>query len=283
LISPKDHRIHGEFNQAATSTGRLSSSNPNLQNIPIRGEIGGRMRSAFVPGNRDSYLLSADYSQIELRLLAHMSEDPTLIDAFERNQDVHARTASEVFDKKIEDVTAEMRRVGKTLNFALIYQQGAYATAQALGITNKEAAQFIEKYFKRYDRVKAFLDRTIEEARVNGYVETLWKRRRYFRFLNDRNDALRRAEERAACNAPLQGSAADLMKLAMITLDRELSEKRLSSKLILQVHDELVLEVPGSEVDETKRVVERAMLQGQPFKVPLKVDMGAGKSWMDAK
>jgi DNA polymerase-1 len=274
LISNKDRRIHGEFSQIGTSTGRLSSSNPNLQNIPIRSEIGSRMRKAFVPGNANSYLLSADYSQIELRLLAQMSEDPTLIDAFERNQDVHARTAGEIFDKPIEAVTSEMRRVGKTLNFALVYQQGAFATAQALGITNKEASQFIEKYFTRYARVKTFLEKTISDAKVNGYVETLWKRRRHFRFLNDRNDMLRRAEERAACNAPLQGSAADLMKLAMISLDQELVKRKLSSKLVLQVHDELVLEVPEYELEEVKQVIETAMLQGQPFKVPLKIDIG---------
>jgi DNA polymerase I len=283
LVSGKDHRVHGEFNQTVASTGRLSSSNPNLQNIPIRSEVGSRMRKAFIPAAPDHYLLSADYSQIELRLLAHMSEDPTLIDAFERNQDVHARTAGEIFDKSIEEVTADMRRVGKTLNFALIYQQGPFATAQSLGITTKEAAQFIEKYFSRYSRVKAFLDTLIRDAKATGYVETLWKRRRYFRFLNDRNDVLRRQEERAACNAPLQGSAADLMKMAMISLDKELSHHKLASKLILQVHDELVLEVPERELDEVKEIVEKAMLQGQPFKVPLKVDVGVGKSWMDAK
>jgi DNA polymerase-1 len=283
LISNKDGRIHGEFNQTTTSTGRLSSSNPNLQNIPIRTEIGSRMRRAFVPKERDAYLLSADYSQIELRLLAHMSEDPTLIDAFERNQDIHARTAGEIFDKPIEEVTPEMRRIGKTLNFALIYQQGAYATAQALGVTNKEASQFIDKYFKTYGNVRDFLDQTIEDARKSGYVETLWKRRRYFRFLNDRNDTLRRQEERAACNAPIQGSAADLIKLAMIALDQQLLVRKLKSQLILQVHDELVLEVPAAELEETKIAVEEAMLLGQPFRVPLKVDFGFGKNWMDAK
>jgi DNA polymerase-1 len=283
LISPKDRRIHGEFSQTGTSTGRLSSSNPNLQNIPIRSEVGSRMRKAFIPGAANSYLLSADYSQIELRVLAHMSEDPTLIDAFERNQDVHARTAGEIFDKPIEEVSSDMRRVGKTLNFALIYQQGAFATAQALGVTNKEAAQFIEKYFIRYARVKTLLEKTISDAKKSGFVETLWKRRRYFRFLNDRNDPLRRAEERAACNAPFQGSAADLMKLAMITLDQELVKRKLSSKLVLQVHDELVLEVPESELEEVKQVVESAMLQNQPLKVPLQVDIGWGKNWMDVK
>jgi DNA polymerase-1 len=279
----RDGRVHGEFNQTATATGRLSSSNPNLQNIPIRTEMGSRMRRAFIPENASHVLLSADYSQIELRLLAHMCEDPTLIDAFEKDQDVHARTAGEIFDRAIEEVTPEMRRVGKTLNFALVYQQGAYATAIDLRISQKEAAQFIEKYFARYGNVRKFLDDTIQNARQTGYVETIWKRRRYFKFLNERNDALRRAEERAACNAPIQGSAADLMKLAMIALDKELTLRNLNARLILQVHDELVLEVPHEELSETKKVIEEAMLMNQPFKALLKVDMGAGKSWMDTK
>jgi DNA polymerase-1 len=283
LIGKKDKRVHGEFNQAATSTGRLSSSNPNLQNIPIKSEIGSKMRRAFVPQKSDSVIISADYSQIELRLLAHMAEDPTLIDAFEKNQDIHARTAGEIFDIPIEEVSTEMRRVGKTLNFALVYQQGAFATAQDLKISTKEAAQFIEKYFSRYGKVRAFLDSTIQNAKRTGYVETIWKRRRYFKFINDRNEALRKAEERAACNAPIQGSAADLMKLAMIRLDKELSANKLSGKLILQVHDELLLEVPAVELEATKKVVEESMLLGQPFKVPLRVDLGVGKSWAETK
>lgn len=283
LIWSRDSRLHGEFNQTATSTGRLSSSNPNLQNIPIRTEIGRRIRRAFVPGDPGSLLVSADYSQIELRFLAHMSEDETLIDAFTKEQDVHARTAGEIFDLSIDEVTADMRRIGKTLNFALIYQQGPFATSQQLGITTKQASAFIEKYFSRYSKVRAFLDRTIAVAKQTGYVETLWKRRRYFKYLNDRNDVLRRAEERAACNAPLQGSAADLMKLAMNRLDKELKERNLHAKLILQVHDELVLEVSEKEVDETKQVIVDAMLMGQPLKVPLRVDVGAAKNWMEIK
>ena len=283
LISERDGRLHGEFNQTSTSTGRLSSSNPNLQNIPIRTELGRRMRRTFVPRDANSVILSADYSQIELRLLAEMSKDETLIDAFAKNQDVHARTSSEIFDTPIESVTADMRRIGKTLNFALIYQQGAYSTAQGLGISTKEASAFIEKYFSRLARVRTFMDQTIDTARKDGFVETLWKRRRYFKFLNDRNEAMRRADERAACNAPLQGSAADLMKLAMIRLDNELAKRKLNAKLILQVHDELVLEVPKSEVEETKAVIIEAMLMDQPFEVPLKVDVGVGTNWRDAK
>ena len=281
LVWQKDHRLHGEFNQTGTSTGRLSSSNPNLQNIPIRTELGQRMRRAIVPGRPDAVLMSADYSQIELRVLAHMSCDETLIDAFTKNQDIHARTAGEIFDTPIEQVTTEMRRIGKTLNFALIYQQGPYATAQQLGISTKEASAFIEKYFARYSKVRKYFDKAIEAAKSMGYVETLWHRRRYFRYLNDRNDALRKAEERAACNAPLQGSAADLMKLAMIKLDQQLKERALNAWLILQVHDELVLEVPNSEIDDTRQVVIDSMLLGQPLKVPLVVDVGIGPNWMD--
>jgi DNA polymerase-1 len=278
-----DGRLHGEFNQVTTATGRLSSSNPNLQNIPIKTALGRRIRRAFVPGHRDSVLISADYSQIELRILAHMSGDPTLADAFRRDQDIHARTAGEIFDVPIEKVTPEMRRVGKTINFALIYQQGAYSTAQDLGISNREAQAFIDKYFQRYPKVRSFMTGTIEEARRRGFAETIWGRRRYFRYLNDRNDAIRKADERAATNAPLQGSAADLMKLAMIRLDRELMARGLSGKLILQVHDELVLEVPAAELAETKEVVASAMEMDQPLTVPLKVDMAVGATWMDAK
>ncbi len=283
MVSDVDKRLHGEFNQVTTSTGRLSSSNPNLQNIPIRTELGRRMRRAFIPAKENWYLLSADYSQIELRLLAHMSGDERLIDAFQRDQDIHARTAGEIFDIPIEQVSSEMRRVGKTLNFALIYQQGAFATAASLGVSMKEASAFIEKYFKRYSSVKAFMESTIELARKRGFVETLWGRRRYFKFLNDKNEMLKRADERAACNAPLQGSAADLMKLAMIRLEDELSNAKLESKIILQVHDELVLEVPQAERGEVKELAERVMLLDQPLKVPLRVDVGVALNWMEVK
>lgn len=281
-ISKRDGRLHGDFNQTVTSTGRLSSSNPNLQNIPIRTEIGRRIRRAFIaaPGNS---LISADYSQIELRLLAHMCEDETLIDAFEKNQDIHARTAGEIYEIPIEDVTSDIRRVGKTINFALVYQQGAYSTGLDLGISTKEAQGFIDKYFARYPKVQGFLLNTIEEARSKSYARTIWGRRRYFTHLHDRNDNVRKADERAACNAPIQGSAADLIKLAMIQLDKELKAENSNARLTMQVHDELVLEVPDNEIEATKAILERAMTLGQPLKVPLKVDFGIGKNWMDAK
>lgn len=281
-ISQRDGRLHGDFNQTVTSTGRLSSSNPNLQNIPIRTEIGRRIRRAFIAAPGCS-LISADYSQIELRLLAHMCEDETLIDAFEKNQDIHARTAGEIYEIPIEDVTSDIRRVGKTINFALVYQQGAYSTGLDLGISTKEAQGFIDKYFARYPKVQGFLHSTIEEARSKSYARTIWGRRRYFTHLHDRNDNVRKADERAACNAPIQGSAADLIKLAMIRLDKELKDGNSNARLTMQVHDELVLEVPDNEIDATKAILERAMTLDQPLKVPLKVDFGIGKNWMDAK
>ncbi len=282
-ISPRDNRLHGEFNQTVAATGRLSSSNPNLQNIPIRTELGSRIRRGFIPGQPDRLIMSADYSQIELRLLAHMSGDENLIEAFINDEDIHTSTARMIFDLPLDKVTSDHRRIGKTLNFALIYQQGPYATGLALGISTREANSFTEKYFKSFPKVKLFMTRVLEEARQRGYVETLWGRRRYFHNLNDRNDGIRKADERAAFNAPLQGSAADLMKLAMIKLDDELKSRELKTKLILQVHDELVLDVPATEVAEVEEVVRTAMGMGQPLLVPLKVDVGSGPNWMDAK
>ncbi len=282
-ISMRDGRLHGEFNQTVTSTGRLSSSNPNLQNIPIKTDLGRRIRRAFVPGESNCLILSADYSQIELRLLAHMSGDEALVAAYKSNMDIHALTASHIFSVPIEKVDAAMRRVGKTINFSLIYQQGAYSTAQDLGIPVSEARQFIDKYFETYPKVRSFMEKTIAGARRDGFVSTLWGRRRYFQHLNDRNEVVRRGQERAAGNAPLQGSAADLMKLAMVRLEKQLVERGLAARLILQVHDELVLELPESEADETERVVREAMLFDQPLSVPLVVDTAAGSSWFEAK
>ena len=282
-IAEFDGRLHGEFNQTATSTGRLSSTNPNLQNIPIRTELGRRIRRGFIGGNAESMIISADYSQIELRLLAHMSGDENLIEAFQKDEDIHLRTASLIFDLPIEQLGSDQRAVGKTLNFALIYQQGAFATGQSLGISTREAQGFIEKYFTSFPKVRAFMNRIIEDARQSGYVQTLWGRRRYFSHLNDRNEGIRKADERAAFNAPLQGSAADLMKLAMIKLDEEMVSRNMKSKLILQVHDELVLDVPPDEIEIAKEVLVTAMKLDEPLKVPLRVDVGVGKNWMDAK
>lgn len=283
MVSARDQRVHGEFNQTVTATGRLSSTNPNLQNIPIRTELGKRIRAGFIASHPEGVLISADYSQIELRLLAHMSGDEKLIEAFIADQDVHARTASLIFDTAVEQVSSEQRGIGKTLNFALIYQQGAYATGQSLGISTKEAQGFIERYFESFPKVKAFMNRVLSEARSASHVQTLWGRRRYFSHLNDRNEGIRKADERAAFNAPLQGSAADLMKLAMIKLQGELAERGMKTKLILQVHDELVLDVPPDEIKEAEEVVVASMKLGEPLKVPLKVDVEKGKNWVDTK
>lgn len=283
LVSPRDNRLHGTFNQTVAATGRLSSTNPNLQNIPIRTEIGSRIRRAFIPEKADWSMVSADYSQIELRMLAHMAEDPTLIDAFQKNQDIHQRTAKEIFDVPLEEVSKEMRAIGKTMNFALVYQQGDYRTGIDLGVSTSEAKKFREKYFSTYPNVMKLVSETLETAREKNYVETIYGRRRYFRYLNDRNSMIRQADERAAFNAPLQGSAADLMKFAMIRLSKELKQNNLKAKIVLQVHDELVLEVPNDELDLAKKVITESMEYGQPLKVPLVVDIGVGPNWMEAK
>ncbi len=283
LVSPRDNRLHGTFNQTVAATGRLSSTNPNLQNIPIRTEIGSRIRRAFIPEKEGWVMVSADYSQIELRMLAHMAEDPTLIDAFQKNQDIHQRTAKEIFDVPLEEVSKEMRAIGKTMNFALVYQQGDYRTGIDLGVSTAEAKKFREKYFNTYPNVMKLVSETLETAREKNYVETIYGRRRYFRYLNDRNSMIRQADERAAFNAPLQGSAADLMKLAMIRLSKELKENKMKTKIVLQVHDELVLEVPNDELELAKKVITQSMEYGQPLKVPLVVDIGVGPNWMEAK
>ena len=277
----RNKRVHGQFNQVVTSTGRLSSSNPNLQNIPIKTPLGKKIRQAFKPENDNDYILCADYSQIELRVLAHMSKDPNLIQAFKDNLDIHTHTSAKIFDCDISAVTDDMRRIGKTLNFALIYQQGAYSTAKDLNISVKEANQFIEKYFSQFPLVKDYLNSIIESARRDGFVTTLWGRRRYFKNINDSNEFIRKSNERAACNAPIQGSAADLIKLAMIELSQNLQKNNLKSKLILQVHDELVLEVCGNELEIIKPIVKESMLLNQPLLVPLKVDIEVGKTWLD--
>lgn len=280
-VNKETGNIHCDFNQTITSTGRLSSSNPNLQNIPIRSELGRKIRKAFIPSFKDGLLLSADYSQIELRVLAHMSNDEMLIDAFSKNQDIHKRTAMEIFGVDENNVTSEMRSHGKTLNFALIYQQGAFATARQLNISQKEAQEFIDKYFTSFKAVKPFFEDILSHAREKGYVETIYGRRRYFKNLNVRNKGLVREEERAACNAPLQGTAADIMKLAMIRVQKELEEKNLKSKLILQVHDEIVLDVFPDEKENIEKLVLSCMELGQPLKVPLVIDCSWGKNWYE--
>ena len=283
LINFEDERIHTSFNQAATTTGRLSSSNPNLQNIPIRTEVGNRIRKAFIPKDKNSYvILSADYSQIELRLLAHCSRDDELIDAFCSDEDVHTITAAKVFEVPIDGVEKDMRRKAKAVNFGIIYGQSRYGLAKSLGITSASAQLFIDKYFATYPNVKKFMDETIHYAHQHGYVETIYGRKRYLQDeLNSSNHQIREFGERAAINAPMQGAAADLVKLAMIEVHKQLKERNLKSKMIVQVHDELVLEVEKSELEEVKEIVKNAMEMGQPLLVPLKIDIAVSSSWME--
>lgn len=283
LISPVDNRIHTTYNQTITATGRLSSSNPNLQNIPIRTEEGNKIRRAFVPENREnSLILSADYSQIELRLLAHISEDKHLIDAFNSGEDVHTLTASKVFDVPVKEVTKDMRYKAKAVNFGIIYGQSKYGLAKALGISSNDAELFIEKYFATYPRVKAYMEATVLEAEQNGFVETMYGRKRYFTDeLASSNAMIREFAKRAAINHPMQGTAADLIKMAMIDFSGQLAKNNLKSKLIIQVHDELVVEVLKDELDFVKNLVKNSMELGQPLKVPLVVDIAVGETWQE--
>ena len=281
-VNPLTGRIHTSFNQAGAATGRLSSSDPNLQNIPVRSPRGEAIRRGFVPaeGNR---FVAADYSQIELRIMAHLSGDPGFIEAFQQGGDIHRQTAALIFNVTLEDVSGEQRARAKTINFATIYGQGPFALSRQLGITQEEAKQFIAQYFERFAGVRAFLDRQVELAREQGYVETLLGRRRYIPEVREKNFNLRSYGERNAQNSPLQGSAADLIKLAMIRIHARLAERRLSSRMLLQVHDELVFEVPSAEVEVMEALVKLEMESVMPLRVPLVADVGVGENWLDAK
>ncbi|MFW6080497.1 MAG: DNA polymerase I [Desulfosalsimonas sp.] len=278
LINPYTGRIHTSFNQTVTATGRLSSSNPNLQNIPIRTEAGKDVRRAFIP--KDGwYFLAADYSQIELRLLAHYSGDEILTRAFEENEDIHARTAAEVFMVDPADVTPELRRQAKAINFGIIYGMGAYSLSKDLGITPKMARTYIDNYFGRYRGVREFMDRTIEHARKTGRVETEFGRIRYIPDINSHNANMRGFAERTAINTPIQGTAADLLKMAMIRVDEAMSEKRLKATMLLTVHDELVFEVPEEEIGTLRSLAARIMESIADLSVPLKVNISVGSDW----
>ncbi len=277
----ENDRLHGVYNQVQAATGRLSSNSPNLQNIPIRNpKYGPLFRSSFAaPSGR--LLIKADYSQIELRLLAHFSGDETLIDAFKANQDIHTRTASEIFELPLDQVTKAQRSLGKTLNFALVYQQGAFATARQLGINQKQATEFINKYFARFPRVKPFIEESLGKAKEVGYAETLYGRRRYFANLNSTNGFVRKIDERASFNAILQGSNADIIKIAMLSITQKFKEQNVDAFIILQVHDELVLEVAENQAEEARKILITEMELGQPLKVPILVESGIGKNWAE--
>lgn len=282
LVHPRDHRLHTSFNQTVAATGRLSSTDPNLQNIPNRRELGREIRRGFVP-KTGWRLLSADYSQIELRLLAHLSGDPAFVTAFRAGGDIHRQTAAIIFGVDLADVTSDMRARAKTINFATIYGQGAHALSRQLKISNAEARLFIDTYFERFAGVKSFLERCVVEAKENGYVETLFHRRRYIPELRERNFNMRAFGERVAANAPIQGSAADLIKIAMIRVHHALAAERLSSRMLLQVHDELVFELPAEEQGALAALVKREMESAAVLDVPLLVEMGVGDDWVAAK
>ena len=283
LIRPATERVHTSFNQTVTATGRLSSSDPNLQNIPVRTEEGRAVRALFEPGEGYDLLLSADYSQIELRILAHMSGDATLIDAFRHGQDVHARTASEVFDVPLAEVTAEQRRRAKAVNFGIVYGLSDFGLARDLGIGRKEAAGYIARYFERYHGVREFLDKTVADAHTNGFVTTLYGRRRDLPAIHSRNFMQRSFAERMAMNTPIQGTAADLIKIAMIRADEVLRKAKVKSRILLQVHDELVLEVVQDEIECVSDILRTAMSGAAELAVPLAVDVHMGKNWAEAK
>lgn len=283
LIRTDTGRVHTSFNQTVTATGRLSSSDPNLQNIPVRTEEGRMIRALFEPGEGYDYLLSADYSQIELRLLAHMSGDENFIDAFKRGQDIHARTAAEVFGIPLEEVTPELRRHAKAVNFGIVYGISDFGLARNLHISRKEAGDYISRYFERYPGVRAFMDKVVAEAHETGYVTTMFGRRRELPAIKSRNFNQRMLAERMAMNTPIQGTAADVIKLAMIAAYHRLKEAGVKSRILLQVHDELVLEVVESELDVVQAILRESMEHVVELSVPLSIDIHWGRNWAEAK
>ena len=283
LINPRTGRIHTTFNQTIAATGRLSSINPNLQNIPIRTERGRATRKAFIPCDNDHVLLAADYSQVELRILAHITEDKGMLTAFTNGEDIHSTTASRVFGVPLDEVDREMRRKAKAVNFGLAYGQSAFGLSQTLNISRTEAKEIIDNYFEKFPGIRQYMEDTKVFARENGYVETIMGRRRYLRDINSKNWTVRAQAERNAINSPIQGSAADLIKVAMINIHRDLKSQNFATKMLLQVHDELVFEVPKSELDAVSPLIEEGMKNAIPnLKVPVVVDIGVGSNWLEA-
>ena len=283
-VIQSDGKVHTRYVQTLTQTGRLSSVDPNLQNIPIRLDEGRKIRQAFVPRKKDWLIYSSDYSQIELRVLAHISNDEHLKAAFLEGQDIHASTAMRVFGiEKAEDVTPNMRRQAKAVNFGIVYGISDYGLSQNLGITRKAAQQYIDTYFEKYPGVKEYMERIVREAKDQGFVETLYHRRRYLPDINSRNYNIRSFAERTAINTPIQGSAADILKIAMIELDKHLKEEKLEATMLLQVHDELVFEVPEKELETLDHLVSQVMEHAVSLRVPLITDSSWGKTWYEAK
>jgi DNA polymerase-1 len=279
----EDGRIHSTFNQTVTATGRISSTDPNLQNIPIKMEQGRRIRKAFIPSSKDYIIMSADYSQIELRVLAHISGDESFIDAFRKGQDIHTRTASEVFGVPLEEVTHKIRSRAKAVNFGIMYGLSDFGLARDLKISRKEAKSYIENYFRRCHKIKEYLDSAVDEGKKNGYVRTLMNRIRYIPEINSSNHNTRNFGERLAMNTPIQGTAADIIKIAMVRVDRMLKQQGFKSKLILQVHDELILEVQRDEIEQVRRLLKEQMEGAVELSVPMNVDINWGENWYEAK
>ncbi len=283
LVDAKTGRLHSTFHQTVTATGRLSSAEPNLQNIPIRLESGRRIRKVFIPRQRGNLLLTADYSQIELRILAHMSQDNSFLEAFRLGQDIHTRTASEVFGVPLDLVTSEMRSRAKAVNFGIVYGISDFGLARDLKVSRQEAKSYIDNYFARCPGVRRYIDRVIQEAKTQGYVNTLLNRRRYLPELFSKNFNIRNFGERAAMNTPIQGSAADIIKLAMVKINKELKEQQMQAQMILQVHDELIFDTPETEVETLIKLVRECMENALVLDVPLDVDIKLGLNWYEAK
>ncbi|MGM0613841.1 MAG: DNA polymerase I, partial [Bacteroidota bacterium] len=282
LINPYTGRLHTTFNQTIASTGRLSSNKPNLQNIPIRTERGKEIRKAFVPRGEEYTLLAADYSQIELRLIAELSQDETMLEAFRQGQDIHTTTAAKVYNVKPEEVDNEMRRKAKTVNFGIIYGISAHGLSERLNIKRGEAKEIIDAYFEQYPAIRKYMDDQIAFAREHGYVQTLKSRRRYLRDINSKNSVVRGFAERNAINAPIQGSSADMIKIAMINIHNYLTEKNLKTKMTLQVHDELIFDVHNNEIETVKKAVKKYMKEAMPLSIPVVVDINEGSNWLEA-
>lgn len=282
LVNKNTGLIHTSYNQAVASTGRLSSTNPNLQNIPIRTQRGREIRKAFIPRDKDHVILSADYSQIELRLMAELSKDENMIEAFQKGHDIHKATAARVYGLDLEEVTADQRRNAKAVNFGIIYGQSAFGLSQNLKISRKEASDIIEQYFSQYKGIRQYMTDTIAKAQQNGYVETLLNRRRYLRDINSANATVRGFAERNAINAPIQGSAADMIKVAMIGIQQDIEDKKVTGKMIMQVHDELVFDVPKDEVADFEKIIAKRMKEAIQLDTPIEIEIGQGASWLEA-
>ena len=282
LINPRDGRIHTSYNQAVAATGRLSSNNPNMQNIPVRTERGREIRRSFVPRDENHVLLSADYSQIELRIMAELSQDENMMESFRNNEDIHSATAARVYGVPTDAVTKDMRRMAKTVNFGIIYGISAFGLSERLNIPRRDAADIIDQYFAQYPGVRSYMEKTIDYAREHGYVETIMGRRRYLRDINSNNATVRGFAERNAINAPVQGSSADMIKIAMINIYNAINDNNLKSKMILQVHDELVFDTYKKEIEIVKEIVLDKMVNAIPVSIPIKVDMNTGKNWLEA-